>query len=370
MSARASRAGLPPSRRHRAAPQYSAVVGSLALLVAAGCGGDGGGTGVTSHRLTVVGGSAAGTGSVSSAPAGIVCSVTGGTTAGTCAADFTAGTVVSLSSAATGGSAFGSWTGACGASANAPTCAVNLSVDLTVAAKFLPAGSTISGFLIVGGPPAKSGILVVSIPTAVFSIARSTGNGSPAAFFGGTPLLASGTLRLVGDTAVVRIVGTIDTASDSRRLCLAQVPPGAADPCAPPPGPWHFDGFLNAVDVVSGTFGGPAGAGTMRMLSTASSTPPVLFCGTLAPPAGGTLSGTLNLAVSATRTTGQATLSGGSVDVDGTVDVAAVSASDGSLFSAAGRLNAARDAITGSWTQQDFNGGSVSGAWTATSRCP
>jgi hypothetical protein len=91
----------------------------------AASGGNPGG-GATPRTLTVA---VAGSGTVTSAPAGIRC------TGGTCSAAFAPGTGVMLSAAPAAGWAFGGWGGACSGSAG---CLVQLSGDRSVSATFRP----------------------------------------------------------------------------------------------------------------------------------------------------------------------------------------------------------------------------------------
>jgi List-Bact-rpt repeat protein/VCBS repeat protein len=67
------------------------------------------------------------TGTVISSPAGISCGAT-------CTAGFAAGTVVSLTATPAAGSSFAGWSGAC----SGATCAVTLSANQTVTARFVP----------------------------------------------------------------------------------------------------------------------------------------------------------------------------------------------------------------------------------------
>jgi hypothetical protein len=92
---------------------------------------------VSPYTLTVTR-SGSGTGTVTSAPAGIDC----GTSGGSCAALFDAGSSVTLSAAAASGSTFTGWTG-CGTTSGA-RCTVTISSDRDVAASFalLPPAST------------------------------------------------------------------------------------------------------------------------------------------------------------------------------------------------------------------------------------
>ena len=91
------------------------------------------------HALTVRG-AGAGDGSVSSAPSGITCTITGGTASGTCAPDFEAGTSVRLTASPSGGSTFTGWSGG-GCSGTAP-CVVMMNQARTVTAAFEPTMQT------------------------------------------------------------------------------------------------------------------------------------------------------------------------------------------------------------------------------------
>jgi len=77
-----------------------------------------------------VGGNAAGTGTVTSSPAGISCQLPQG---GACQAYFLPGTPVQLTASAGSGSVFAGWNGGCSGTS---TCAVTMSADQTVGAIF------------------------------------------------------------------------------------------------------------------------------------------------------------------------------------------------------------------------------------------
>ena len=81
-----------------------------------------------------VNGSGAGSGDVTSNPAGIVCAISGGSGSGTCATAFPQGTVVTLTAVASGGSTFTGWSGA-GCSGTG-TCQVTMNQAETVTAAF------------------------------------------------------------------------------------------------------------------------------------------------------------------------------------------------------------------------------------------
>lgn len=93
-----------------------------------------------SYRLNVSGGGA-GSGTVTS-QAGLTpsigCALSGGAPSGTCGADYTSGTSVTLTAAAAAGHTFTGWSGACSGTG---TCAVAMSANRSVTASFsAPAG--------------------------------------------------------------------------------------------------------------------------------------------------------------------------------------------------------------------------------------
>jgi hypothetical protein len=92
-----------------------------------------------SRPLLTVGSSGAGSGSVTSSPAGIACTITAGVTSGACSVRFPRGTAVVLSVIPASGAEFGGWSGACtGTSA----CTVQMTASRTVVAAFqLPSQS-------------------------------------------------------------------------------------------------------------------------------------------------------------------------------------------------------------------------------------
>ncbi len=87
------------------------------------------------YTLTVSG-AGTGSGTVTSSPSGISCSISNGTLSGTCAATFTSGTGVTLTASPAGGSVFGAWSGAC--SGSGLSCTVNMTQDESVTATFKP----------------------------------------------------------------------------------------------------------------------------------------------------------------------------------------------------------------------------------------
>ena len=108
-------------------------IGLVSLLV--GCGGSvdnsggGGGTGST-YQLTVTT-SGTGGGSITSSPSGISCGTT-------CAASFSAGTVVTLTAAPASNATFGGWSGGCSGTS---TCSVTINAATSVGAKFTAAAA-------------------------------------------------------------------------------------------------------------------------------------------------------------------------------------------------------------------------------------
>jgi uncharacterized repeat protein (TIGR01451 family) len=97
--------------------------------------------------LTVLAGTPhTGAGTITSAPAGIACTLTGATASGTCTSNFAAGTIVTLTSAASGGSSFFGWSGTnpiC-LSSSSVSCVVAISAAQMVDAEFTSGGATVN----------------------------------------------------------------------------------------------------------------------------------------------------------------------------------------------------------------------------------
>jgi hypothetical protein len=97
--------------------------------------------------LTVAAGTPhTGGGTITSAPTGINCTLTGATTSGTCTQNFPAGTLVTLTSAPGPGSNFFGWTGTtpnCLASSSV-SCLLNMSAATTAMVQFTSGGGTVN----------------------------------------------------------------------------------------------------------------------------------------------------------------------------------------------------------------------------------
>ena len=97
--------------------------------------------------LTVVAGNPhTGSGTITSSPTGISCTLTGTTTSGTCTSNFPAGTIVTLTSAAGGGSAFFGWSGTtpfC-LSSSSVSCVAAMTAAENVDAEFTSGGGTVN----------------------------------------------------------------------------------------------------------------------------------------------------------------------------------------------------------------------------------
>lgn len=292
------------------------------------------------HQLTITT-AGGGNGSVASAPAGIACSRTAGTEAGTCTLPLPEGTLITLTATAAVGHAFTGWTGG-GCSGTAP-CQVTMTEARTVTATFVqtPAltvvmAGTGSGMVIsapvgiacgsVNGAPSGACSAPFPAGAAVTLTAQGTAGGT---FVGWTGEGCSGTgpcqvqvtqARTVTATFMLPVTLTVQTAGDGdgiitsspagiscarsegaqSGLCSAEMPAGSvvtltANPAeehaltgwsgAPCPGtgPCHVQ--MNGPQTVTGTFARQlvplsvtlSGDGT----GTVTSTPEGLSCGLL-----------------------------------------------------------------------------------------
>ena len=97
--------------------------------------------------LTVIAGTPhTGAGTITSSPAGIACTLTGTTTSGTCTSNFPAGAIVTLTSAASAGSAFFGWSGTtpfC-LSSSSVSCVAAMTAAENVDAEFTSGGGTVN----------------------------------------------------------------------------------------------------------------------------------------------------------------------------------------------------------------------------------
>jgi hypothetical protein len=75
-------------------------------------------------------------GTVTSVPGGLTCSINAATTSGACSAPFAVGGSVTLSATAGTGAVFGGWGGACAASGSTPTCTIAMTAAASVSARF------------------------------------------------------------------------------------------------------------------------------------------------------------------------------------------------------------------------------------------
>jgi len=118
----------------------------------------------------------AGNGTVTSNPAGISCTSTGGQLSGSCSASFDPGSAVTLTAAPSVGSAFNGWSGACNGSG---TCALTMSSARSVAGAFAVATQTLT----VTGAGNGSGT-VTSLPAGIVcDIANGQASGQCSASF-------------------------------------------------------------------------------------------------------------------------------------------------------------------------------------------
>ena len=145
-------------------------------------------TDTTNYTLTVVG-SGTGNGSVRSSPSGISCSISAGSTSGTCSASFASGTSVTLAAIPASGHSFSGWSGACSGTGN---CTVSMTQSRSVTASFTAPVQNYT--LTVGGSGTGNGS-VTSSPSGI-SCAISAGSTSgtcSAAFASGTSVTLTAT---------------------------------------------------------------------------------------------------------------------------------------------------------------------------------
>ncbi len=108
----------------------------LALLFGTtACGGGATGVAPPQQHTLAVAGSGTGSGTVTSSPSGISCTITAGTPSGTCSASYAAGTSVTLTATPAPGHTFTGWSGPC--SGTGP-CTVTMTQDRSVTAGFEP----------------------------------------------------------------------------------------------------------------------------------------------------------------------------------------------------------------------------------------
>src|SRR5438477_3146825 len=145
----------PPSRffateeHHFVRAHLVFLLASLSLL--GGCGGNSTTPPPAQVHLTVT---VAGTGTVTSTPAGINCP-------GTCSASFASGTSVSLSASAGSGFTFSGFTGACSGS----SCALVLSSDQSVSATFTASSANQLTVSVTGSGTVTSNPAGINCPT-------------------------------------------------------------------------------------------------------------------------------------------------------------------------------------------------------------
>lgn len=109
----------------------------------------------------VVGVTGNGTGTVTSAPAGVNCSIATGTPAGTCTATYAQGTSVTLTATPAAGFKFNGWSGDCSGTG---TCVVQMSAARNVSANFVPNIVTFGLDVSIGGSGNGS---ITSSPTGI-----------------------------------------------------------------------------------------------------------------------------------------------------------------------------------------------------------
>ncbi len=211
-------------------------------------------------RLLTVAGAGTGNGTIASAPSGVACTSTAGSTTGTCSASFTDGTIVTLTASATSGT-FGGWGGACSGTGS---CQVTMDQARSVSATFTAAASQT---LTVSGQGAGTGS-VSSSPSGIActTVAASTSGSCSANFPGGS------TVQLVANPAGGNAFAGWTGACTGSGACAVTMSTARAVTA-------RFEPVVTHVLTVT-----PAGTGT----GTIASTPAGISCQATA----GTLTGT------------------------------------------------------------------------------
>src|ERR1041384_5852053 len=182
------------------------------VVAAAACGG-----GSNNHTLTVT---ASGSGSVTSAPAGVSCR------AAVCSTGFAPGTAVTLTAHPDAGASFTGWDGAC--TGTQLTCSVTLSADASATATFSSAANshqltvTVSGIGTVTSSPA--GISCPGQGAASFAINASvtlTANPQAGSTFNGWSGACTGTSCAVTMSQDQAATASFTTPANAHKLTVA-----------------------------------------------------------------------------------------------------------------------------------------------------
>lgn len=178
--------------------RLSAFPTVFALVTLVACSGGDGTEPTPVQRTLTISGSGLGTGSVTSAPSGIGCTITAGVAAGIfCSAAFNEGTAIVLTVTPEGGSTLFGWTGACTGTAN---CTVTMNANQTAGVQLdlLPPRT-----LTITGAGTGSGGIRFQGGTCTITAGVGSGTCSPTFVDGRAPLLtpeANADSRFVGWT--------------------------------------------------------------------------------------------------------------------------------------------------------------------------
>jgi hypothetical protein len=161
----------------------------------------------------------AGSGTVTSTPAGISCTSTNGQQAGSCSASFDPGAAVTLTATAAGGSGFNGWSGACNGSG---TCALTMSSPRSVTGAF----AIVTQTLTVAGSGNGTGTVTSSPAGIVCDVTGGQGSGQcSAAFPAGTVVTLRATVTanssLAGWTGACLGTGTCSVTLDAAKAVTA-----------------------------------------------------------------------------------------------------------------------------------------------------
>jgi len=197
-----------------------------------------------SYAVTIrAGASSSGTGTVSGT--GISCSITATSQSSDCSETFAQGTQITLTAAATGGSTFAGWGGACAQAGTSATCALTVSQNTSVDASFASPPPSYVVTVAADAASTGTGTITGTGITCAISAASQSGDCSESLVKGTQLTLtaaASGGSTFAGWTGACSQAGTATTCT----ITVNQASTVSANFTAPPPP--NLAGFWSGSD--------------------------------------------------------------------------------------------------------------------------